>query len=56
MIEIENEHPMHLALVSRGDTNRAKELLAEQEEILEQIALDEAMEEGETDEPEMEAP
>ena len=56
MIEIENEHPMHLALVSRGDTNRAKELLAEQEEILEQIALDEEMEEDETDEPETEAP
>ena len=56
MIEIENEHPMHLTLVSRGDTKRAKELLAEQDEILEQIALEKEMEEDETPEPETEAP
>ena len=56
MIEIENEHPMHLTLVSRGDTKRAKELLAEQDEILEQIALDEEREEDEPHEPETEAP
>ena len=56
MIEIENEHPMHLTLVSRGDTNRAKELLAEQEDILEQIALEEEMEADETPEAETEAP
>ncbi len=56
MIEIENEHPMHLTLVSRGDTKRAKELLAEQDEILEQIALDEEMEAEESPEPETEAP
>ena len=56
MIEIENEHPMHLTLVSRGDTKRAKELLAEQDEILEQIVLDEEMEEDEPPEPETEAP
>lgn len=56
MIKIENEHPMHLALVSRGDTKRAKELLAEQEEILEQITLEEEMEADESSEPETEAP
>jgi len=56
MIEIENEYPMHLTLVSRGDTKRAKELLAEQDKILEQIALDEEMEEDETPESETEAP
>ena len=56
MIEIENEHPMHLTLVSRGDTKRAKELLAEQEDMLEQIALEEEMEADETPEAETEAP
>ena len=56
MIEIENEHPMHLALVSRGDTKRAKELLAEQEELLDQIAQDEEMEEVNPPEPEAEVP
>ncbi len=56
MIEIENEYPMHLTLVSRGDTKRAKELLAEQEDILEQIALEEEMEADETPEAETEAP
>ncbi len=37
MIEIENSSRMHLTLISRGDTKRAKELLAEQEEILEEL-------------------
>ncbi len=37
MIEIENSSRMHLTLISRGDTKRAKELLAEQEDILEEL-------------------
>ncbi len=56
MIEIENEYPMHMTLISRGDSKRAKELLAEQEDILEQIALEEEMEADETPEAETEAP
>jgi len=56
MIEIENEHPMHMTLISRGDSKRAKELLAEQEDILEQIALEEEMEADESPEAETEAP
>lgn len=56
MIEIENEHSMHMTLISRGDTKRAKELLAEQEDILEQIALEAEMEADETPEAETEAP
>ncbi|MBR3999510.1 MAG: hypothetical protein IKI93_14355 [Clostridia bacterium] len=47
---------MHMTLISRGDSKRAKELLAEQEDILEQIALEEEMEEDESPEPETEAP
>ncbi len=49
MIEIENSSRMHIALISRDDTKRAKELLAEQEEILEQIELEESEEEGDLD-------
>ncbi len=37
MIEIEQEKPMHMVLVSRGDVKRAKELLAAQDAILEEI-------------------
>ena len=37
MIEIENEAPMHLVLVSRGDIKRAQELLNTQDEILDAI-------------------
>ncbi len=47
MVEIENSSRMHIALISRDDTKRAKELLAEQEEILEQIELEESEEEEE---------
>lgn len=43
MITIENENPMHLVLVSRGNTKRAKELLTAQDEIL--IEIREKMEE-----------
>ena len=34
LITIEHEHPMHLALVSRGDIHRAVDLLNEQQDIL----------------------
>ena len=51
MIEIENENPMHLVLVSRGDIKRAKELLNTQDEILDEIRekLEEESEEEETE-------
>ena len=52
MIEIENENPMHLVLVSRGDIKRAQELLNKQDEILDEIReriAEESVEE-ETDE------
>ncbi|MBO5126934.1 MAG: hypothetical protein J6D10_05125, partial [Clostridia bacterium] len=51
MIEIENENPMHLVLVSRGDIKRAKELLNTQDEILDEIRekMEEESEEEETD-------
>lgn len=49
MITIENENPMHMVLVSRGDVKRAKELLNMQDEILNEIR--EKMEE-ETEEDE----
>ncbi len=51
MIEIENENPMHLVLVSRGDIKRAKELLNTQDEILDEIRerIAEESEEEETD-------
>lgn len=39
IIEIENESPMHMVLVCRDNEKRAKELLAEQERILNEIAL-----------------
>lgn len=37
IITIENEGPMHLALVSRGNSKRAKELLDIQDDILDRI-------------------
>ena len=40
LITIEHEHPMHLALVSRGDIHRAVELLNEQKAILDGMSLD----------------
>lgn len=46
MISIENENPMHLVLVSRGDVKHAKELLNTQDEILD--AIREKMEEEES--------
>ena len=51
MIEIENENPMHLVLVSRGDIKRAKELLNTQDEILDEIRerIAEESEEEETE-------
>ena len=52
MITIENENPMHLVLVSRGDVDRAKKLLAEQEDILEEIRERIAEEESEDEEAE----
>ena len=39
IIEIENESPMHMVLVCRDNEKRAKELLTEQERILDEIAL-----------------
>ncbi len=51
IIEIENESPMHMVLVCRDNEKRAKELLTEQERILEEIALrDEENEAEEKDE------
>lgn len=40
IITIENEGPMHLALVSRGDSKRSKELLDIQDDILDRIRED----------------
>ena len=40
LITIEHEHPMHLALVSRGDIHRAVDLLNEQKEILDGMSVD----------------
>ena len=40
LITIEHEHPMHLALVSRGDIHRAVELLNEQKAILDGMSVD----------------
>ncbi len=41
MIEIENSSPLHVALVTRGNSKKAKRLLEEQTLILEQIEYDE---------------
>ena len=40
LITIEHEHPMHLALVSRGDIHHAVDLLNEQKAILDGMTLD----------------
>ncbi len=40
MVDIENAARLHLALVSRGDIDHAKELLAEQEQVLTELALE----------------
>lgn len=49
MIELENDGPMHIVLVSRGDAKEAKKLLAEQDEILERIAIEKEMQEAENE-------
>lgn len=54
MITIENENPMHLVLVSRGNVKRAKELLKMQDDILGEIREkmeSESEEESQEDEP-----
>ena len=49
MIELEIDGPMHIVLVSRGDAKEAKKLLAEQDEILERIAIEKEMQEAESE-------
>ena len=49
LVEIEKESPMHLVLVSRGNSKRAEELLAEQDVILEDIRWRKMFEETDSD-------